>query len=471
MTTYSLTLRDDHLEALAGHLLRDDGCEHAAYLLCNEVRIRHDPWNRQAHRTYLSSEVLPVSDDQIVESSPTLVTWRTACFAKALKRAQQRGQVVAIVHNHPEGATGFSEQDDRNEPDLLQMALNRNGEGTKILSVVLTADRQLAGRVWLHPSERGHEPLRAVRVTGRKCSLHFRDRGDGISPEAFHRQGLAFGRALNEDLRTLRIGVVGCGGTGSAVAMLLARLGIGHLLLVDNDIVDVTNLNRLHGAGQQDADAMRSKVATLAASITGLGLGVRVVTRESWVGDPECRDALRACDFIFGCTDDHDGRLFLNRLAYYYLVPVIDLGLAIEVGATEPPQLQSLDGRVTVLTPRAACLLCRDVVSQELAAGEAMRRDDPDEYEKHKAEAYVLGEGNPSPAVVTFTTELACMAVNELLQRLHGFRSETSDNRVRKFQLGLDRLPGHKPRPGCPICATDQLWGVGDVEPFLGRIG
>src|SRR3712207_6906598 len=49
----------------------------------------------------------------------------------------------------------------------------------------------------------------------------------------------------SSDLRKLRIGIVGCGGTGSAVAMLLARLGVGQLALFDNDIVDQTNLNRL----------------------------------------------------------------------------------------------------------------------------------------------------------------------------------------------------------------------------------
>jgi molybdopterin/thiamine biosynthesis adenylyltransferase len=111
----------------------------------------------------------------------------------------------------------------------------------------------------------------------------------------------------------LRVGFVGCGGTGSAVAMLLPRLGVGNVLLIDNDIVDATNLNRLHGARHADADAMRPKVEGVGRAITELGLRTRVVTKEAWVGDPECRDALRSCDLIFGCTDDNDGRMFLNR--------------------------------------------------------------------------------------------------------------------------------------------------------------
>ena len=74
---------------------------------------------------------------------------------------------------------------------------------------------------------------------------------------------------------------------------------------------------------------------------------------------------------FFGCTDDHEGRLFLNRFAYYYLVPVIDIGLAIEVDDADPPAIRAFDGRVTVLTPPDACLMCRSVVVPEIAAGEA----------------------------------------------------------------------------------------------------
>jgi molybdopterin/thiamine biosynthesis adenylyltransferase len=472
MTAFTLTLREEHLAALRAHLVRDDGCEHAAYVLCNVASIRHDPWERQAHRKFLSAEVIAVPDDQVIESTPQLVTWQTASFVRALKCAAANNQVVAVVHNHPARMTAFSEQDDVNEPDLVQLAVNRNGADTQILSVILTADGQLAGRVWLHPRHGAHEPLRMIRVIGESWGLHYPGRGAGKSAPAFHRQALAFGNALNQDLRQLRVGIVGCGGTGSAVAMLLARLGVGQLALIDNDIVDQTNLNRLHGSRQADADAMRPKVEVVAHTIAEMGLGVRAVPVEAWVGDPQCRDALRSCDVIFGCTDDHEGRLFLNRFAYYYATPVIDIGLAIDVGDGQPPEVKALDGRVTVIAPGHTCLMCRDVIDPEIARAETMRRSDPEEYEKRKAESYVFGEGNPSPAVVTFTTELACMAANELIHRLQGFKGKegAAPNRVRKFHLNEDRRPGHKPRPACPLCAATGLWSKADTDPFLGRI-
>lgn len=473
MTTYSLTMRQDHVENLKASLLQPDGCERAAYVLCREGSVVADPWDREAHRKFLSCEVRAVPAEDVIESAPGHITWRTRSFVAALKAAKADGMTVAVVHSHPPGTDQFSEQDDRNELDLAQLAINRNGPDTNILSLVLTADNLLAGRIWLAPKKDGFASLRMIRVMGSDFALHYPERGHSLSPAAFHRQTLALGRAFNHDLAALRIGIVGCGGTGSATAMVLARLGAGQLVLIDNDIVDRTNLNRLHGARQSDADAMGVKVRVIADTIAELGLGVRIVPIEAWVGDDRCRDALKSCDIIFGCTDDNEGRLFLNRLAYYYLIPVIDMGLAIDVGDSDVPEVKAFDGRVTVLRPHAACLLCRNVISTEHARAESLRRANPSEYERQKVEAYVAGEGDPSPAVVTFTTEVATMAINEVIHRLQGFRGlgGSADNRVRKFHLMVDRLPSHKRREGCRICDRQTIWGRGDDEPFLGLVG
>ncbi len=193
---------------------------------------------------------------------------------------------------------------------------------------------------------------------------------------------------------------------------------------------------------------------------------------EAWVGDPGCRDALRSCDLLFGCTDDNEGRLFLNRLAYFYLIPVIDVGLAIEVSRTEPPEVKCLDGRVTVVAPTYTCMSCRGIIDNVAARDEALRRSNPAEYKRQKAESYVFGEGDPRPAVVTFTTEAATMAVNEMLHRLQGFRGPTGAvaHRVRKFHLCEDFRPGSRPSPDCPICNDRGFWGKGDMDPFLARV-
>jgi len=243
-------------------------------------------------------------------------------------------------------------------------------------------------------------------------------------------------------------------------------------VLFDEDTAELTNLNRLHGAKRSDVDAMRSKVEVVAREITEPGLGVKVVPMKGWVGDPKFRDALKSCDLIFGCTDDHSGRLFLNRFAHFYLVPVIDIGLAI-TPAVHGGGVQDLSGRATVIFPGAPCLLCRGIVDPATAREEELKRSNPEEYELQKREAYVRGAGNPAPAVVTFTTATACMAIDELLQALVGFRGPDgwNWNRVRRFDLLKDRAPGALPGDHCPICQSQDYWGRGDIDPFMDRVG
>ena len=132
----------------------------------------------------------------------------------------------------------------------------------------------------------------------------------------------------------------------------------------------------------------------------------------------------------------------------------------------------ALDGRVSCIGPGETCLLCRGVISPRLAREEALKNANPAEYKRQKEEAYVIGEGNPSPSVVTFTTEVATMAVNELIHRLQGFRGPegSTSSRTRLFHRMHDLRPGDLPREDCPVCGNDFYWGTGDVVPFLDQV-
>lgn len=462
-----MILIEAHEAELRALLASADGAEAAAYVLFGVADIASDPWTGQRRRRLVSHEVVPVPDEDRVSASGVHVTWSTRSFVRLLKKAEERGLVLGIAHTHPGSTAFFSDQDDRNEKDLLRIVSNRSGDGHGFASVVLGGDGSICARHWTSPDR--SEACERVLVSGRKFILH----GVGAMPveEMLDRQARLFGPAFNPLVRSLRVGIVGCGGTGSPTAMLLARLGIGHLLLVDDDTIELTNLNRVHGSRLDDVRAKASKVDVLAREIREAELGVQVATFRGWVGDADVRDAIRSCDVIFGCTDDHDGRLFLNRLAYYYGIPVIDMGVRIIPKSKDRPY--EMAGRVTVVAPGTPCLLCRGLIDPVRARDEALRRADPEEFERRKAEAYVSGGGDPAPVVVTFTTETACMAVNELLHALTAFRGDggMKPERRRRFDAIEERTTTCSPRQECEQCATPRIWGRGDVTPFLHRIG
>lgn len=468
MTAFTIAYQERQERSLRNflfsHPLRS---ERAAFLLFGVARSK-DPFSEIERETYLLKEVV-LLQDATVNSSRGHVTWSNDDVIPVLKKAAKKGYVFGIAHSHIDYPAVFSSVDDEGERGLIQLIQNRNGAMAKLISLVFSDDGGSTARVW--SSQNSASPVSTFRVIGDRYffrNLHSREQSQ---PE-LARQALVFGNDVNKTLSGLTFTLVGCGGTGSAVAMLLARLGGRNFVLIDDDVVELSNLNRLHGARHSDVEDRRAKVDVVARNIRDIAPTARVQVFKSTVDALECRSALLSSDVVFGCTDDNRGRILINRLAYFYLIPVIDLGLAIEVSKTPPYRLLALDGRVTCIGPGETCLLCRGVVSPRLAREEALKAADPVEYARQKAEAYVIGEGNPSPAVVTFTTEVATMALNELLQRLQGFRGAvgSTPSRTRQFHRMHDLRPADAPQEDCLVCGTDLYWGVGDVVPFLDQV-
>jgi len=465
MTPESVWFQERHYEELTAHLLsHPNGKERVAFVLYGASGEAFDEPTR-----FLSYAIYAVPDEHLVSNSRGHVTWANEITFPFLKRCRAERLHFGIIHSHIGVAAEFSPIDDEGETGLSELVRHRNGNSAVLVSTVVSTDGTINSRVWRGSTTPDLVP-RIWSIGKRFCARRLPkiDSQD----EFLLRQALALGAAFRSLVKELHIAIVGVGGTGSAVATLLARLGVGTLTLIDPDIVEVTNLNRLHGAGMSDATTGRLKVETVRESIERMGLGTQVHICPAKVSEPSTWGFLRSADVIFGCTDDNLGRLLLNRWAYFYLTPVIDLGLAIEVTKQQPPEVVAMDGRVTVLYPGATCLLCREIIDAVRAREEGLRDSNPQEYKRQKEEAYVVGEGDPAPSVVTFTTEVATMAVNEFIQRLQGYRGKagSTDSRTRQFHRMHDLRPGDVPKPDCPICSDTFYWGRGDVEPLLDQV-
>ena len=466
---YQLTFQKGHLDAVRDQVLGATGDEGITYVLCGRADVKRDPWANQPYRHYLSREVVVLNSADIVSISSAHIQARTRTFASLLKRARDEDLTIIVVHSHPNGVARFSKQDDQDEPRLIELAQHRNGSNAEVISLIVTGDGELTARVWVSSTQ--WRAISLIKVIGERWGLHYPERFCYHTKAEFQRQTLAFGPALTRDIQTLRFGIVGCGATGSAVALLLGRMGALELACFDKDHAETSNQNRLHGSGPSDIRDSVPKVMIMKRMIDAMGFGANVQVFPNWVNYPTSRSALLSCDVIFGCTDDHDGRLFLNRIAYFYLIPVIDMGIGIDVSGTVEPRVLDAASRVTVLQPGYPCLVCRNVINTQLAREEILQRTNPEEYRRQKQEAYVRGGENPAPSVVTFTTDVACMAMDELLHRLTGYRRVGSiAQRVRKYLLSADKTPGREPRTGCQICDDLEIWGRGDITPFLDRV-
>src|SRR5439155_1047749 len=110
----------------------------------------------------------------------------------------------------------------------------------------------------------------------------------------------------------------------------LARLGVGQLILIDPDHIERKNLNRIVNSKAVDAENNRAKVDVLADAVRAMGLGTAVETIQCDLARMDAINSLASCDFLFGCMDSADGRDLLNRIATYYLLPYIDIGVRLD---------------------------------------------------------------------------------------------------------------------------------------------
>lgn len=411
--------------------------------------------------TLLGRRFFPVADEHY--SLRTAVELRIVAegYIAALGEAHREGAVPIFVHTHPGGHPAHSLKDDQVD-DALREVFTRRTRNDLYASLVLGGSPEaatFAARMWR--STDGPFLADRLRVVGERLTFLFAEDQNQPS-ERFDRQVRAFGKVGQLLLSRLRVAVVGGGGTGSAVFEQLVRLGVGRVIVVDGDVIDDANLTRIHEAAAFDVG--RQKVEVLANRAAAIGGGTEIVTVGSKLRTADVVDAIKRSDIVFGCTDDEFGRSILSRLAYYYLNPLFDISAKID---SLDGQLREIYGRVTTVMPGTSCLLCRKVVQPARIAAEAMT---PEERRALAGEGYAPELDGPAPAVITFTTAAATMALNELFGRLFGYGPEPAPSEVLWRFVEKDiRRSRVLPKPN-HYCVDRSVWGRGDCHPSLGVI-
>lgn len=449
MTT-RIVLQDLHSEQLRHRVFDQPGVEGAAFVLCGESRSG-------GINKLISHSVLAVAPEDYLRREPWRLSISSRALARITKLARYEQLSILFAHSHPGGFCEFSGQDDGEEEKLIPFLQSRVPDrlhGT----LVLTEDA-IAGRLY--------GPMRTDVPVILSVGAFLRAlRAPSVSPEAaqvFDRQLRAFGSATQALLRNLRIGIVGLGGTGSPLAEQLYRLGVGQLLLIDPDVLDRTNLNRVYGARLQDEGEDKVKIA--ADRLQAVGLETEVIPVADSIRWEDCARLLSSCDLVFGCTDKQLPRAVLTQLALQYCIPVIDMGVLID---SHLGQLRGVLGRVTTLLPREACLFCRGRISPEGMRIEAL--SERDRAEQIQA-GYAPELAEPAPAVVAFTSAVASVAVSEFLHRVTGFMG--AERLSTEVLISFDESRMRTNRVACRescMCGSEALFGRGDERPFLGMV-
>lgn len=161
----------------------------------------------------------------------------------------------------------------------------------------------------------------------------------------YARQTMIFGEEGQEKLKNSKVFIAGAGGLGSPISIYLAVAGVGNIIMVDHDIVELSNLNRqiLHG----DTDINRKKTESAEETLTNLNSDINVNIITETITDENVLDLVGDSDLIIDAMDNFDTRHTLNKAAFELDIPYFH-------GA-----VSGFDGQATTIIPgKTACLNC-----------------------------------------------------------------------------------------------------------------
>lgn len=457
-TPISLTLTGEQHAQLKRFLFPGDGCEAVAVILCGrrDGDIRH---------RLLAREIHEVPYEACSVRSPVQVTWPTDAIEGALNKAEKEKLSVLKIHGHPNGYPAFSATDDASDAKLMPAIRAWVEADVPHGSLIMLPDGQIFGRAF---TADGMADIHAVNVVGDNLDFWYADKKSGPVPDFAASHAQIFDTGTIERMQRLSVAVVGVSGTGSPVVEQLVRLGVGEIVLVDDDQVEKRNVNRIINSTMEDAARNRAKVDVVGDAVERIGLGTKVVRVAKSLWHPDVVRRIGQCDIVFGCMDTIDGRYLLNMLATFYLQPYFDIGIRLDTHRTghRQGQVREVCGTVHYLQPSKSSLLSRGLFTMADIAAAGIKRNDPAAHQQQVDDGYIKGVAGHRPAVISVNMLGASLAVNEFLARLHPYREEpNSAYAAVTFSLAsMEFFPD--PEEGTCVVINPYV-GKGDVRPLL----
>lgn len=465
--SWSITFAERDYERLCSHLFPGDEDEHGAVLACGLSETRRGP------RLLVREVFLAEDGKDFVAGQRGYKQFAPLFVAEKSGYCRDNGLAYVTVHNHGGSgeSVGFSDDDlcshERGYPALVQMT------GKPVTALVFTKEA-VAGDVFAGD---GRYELASATVLGSTIRTLRPKPVDSRAPtgEAYDRQALMFGDRGQAILGGLKVAIIGLGGGGSLINQMLARLGVGHILGIDPDLVEESNLSRIPGATRRDAlgifpdfglplfrrlakRTIRSKVQVAERVAREANPQVRFEAVWGDVMDQSVAQRLLDCDFVFLATDTMQSRHLFNQVVHQYLIPGAQIGAKVPVGKGGAVG----DVRVVLrpVLPDAGCLWCGSAISSAQLNREALTS------EERERQRYVDDLLVHEPSVITLNAIGASQVANDFLFMFTGLHEPGTRLRAR-FQWTRRREWEEikdKPQEECRHCGrgAKSVYARGD---------
>lgn len=460
MKNTKLRISERDYALLKSHLFPGDGLEAVAVALCGTSKLSID----EVEHTVVTVNKVHLIEHEICNRGQEYVSWNTESIIPLLQEASSKsGMTLLKIHSHPSGYPRFSETDDKSDKDFFPGVAGWLETDFPGISAVMLNDGKIFGRAF--DQHGNHFPISSVLIAGSDILFWPTLVSQGQAQAYMERTEQLFGAETTKRLSQLSVAIVGVSGTGSPVAEMLYRLGVGELILIDNDKLEERNLNRIYNSTLHDVKEHKYKVHVISEELNRIGLPTKVVPINESLFNPNVVRRVAQCDVVFGCMDAADGRQLLNTLSTFYCLPYFDLGVRLEADGVGG--INSVDASVHYLKPGGSTLDQRKAITSSQIETDALRRRNSKEYEKRLKEGYIKGASSVgSPAVISVNTMIAAAGINDFLARIHPFRIDQNE------EISTLRISFHQsrmfPEPeGSPNEYFVKFIGIGDVRPLL----
>ena len=284
-----------------------------------------------------------------------------------------------------------------------------------------------------------------------------------VDLKRFDRQMRIFGETGQLLLSTTNVALIGVGGGNAKIAFDLAAMGIGKLILVDPDVWEESNRNRILIPKEHVG---RPKVLSVKEIIHNHYPDVEVDAYRARI--QEVADVLKKSDIIVVGPDNFITREFCNRQALKLRKIAVFVGAGIKV---ENGKVKDMGGSVQVVVPgKTPCFECIHSVDP----GEILRETLSDREKKRISEKYGVNlEVNVAPSIVSLNDVIAGLAIHEIVKLITGFDKVTTFKVYNALEDKVFKVKVRK-NPNCPACSsrplsTEKLEGTKEESEILCR--
>jgi len=425
--------------------------EKFAFLLCNRSEFN-------SRIKLIPDKIILAKNSDYSAVSAGFYQLKRTFVKKVITQALEEEKDIIQVHSHPFNPAKYSSVDRNSELEFMNYLFEKI-ENMYHASIVFSKDAQTLDSWFFNPKTRNLQKTEKILVVyPEKFVLYLpQEEKENVSFSQIQDRTIrAFGKQAVKIFSKIDVGIIGASGIGGPLAEILARTGFKNLIICDPDKIELSNLNRLQGAGIKDEN--KNKAIFYKNYLDSLipNLNIKAIPKSFFL--PEVQMQFALVDIIFSCVDS--GAVHsINRLALANLCPLFVLNSGINV---ENEKINFIGGHIySVIPGNNVCINCLGVFDHLL-----YQFLNPSAQQREIQQGYVQGANLPEPQVYFLNSIIASLGFWQMIKYILGIKQPELKIYYNALQNKIVSSEIEETK-GCLVCKDSGFLAQANKVPLL----